>query len=160
MAAHTNTRRGKHLARVAGRNGARVPQGRVRVGGEEVTHTNGRPGRLKAILLGLVAATGAACSGGSSSEAPATTRQLSTYHTTDAGGAILLKDRLGNSIPVGSTTAYSPEKTCGTCHDVEVITEGYHFQQGKGFSNSDIRVADTYNPSKPWLLSDGMYGKW
>jgi hypothetical protein len=37
---------------------------------------------------------------------------------------------------------------------------GYHFQQGKGFSNTDIRVADNYNPTKPWLLSDGMFGKW
>lgn len=86
--------------------------------------------------------------------------KASTYHKTDSAGAVTLKDRAGNPIPVGSTTPYSPEKTCGTCHDTNLITQGYHFQQGKGFSNSDIRVSDNYNAAKPWLLSDGMYGKW
>jgi len=84
----------------------------------------------------------------------------STYHPTDAGGAIPLKDLTGAAITAGSTTPYSPENTCGGCHDTQVITQGYHFQQGKGFSNSDIRVSDTYNTAKPWLLSDGMFGKW
>ena len=84
----------------------------------------------------------------------------STNHTNGAGGQITLKDRLGNPITVGSTAPYSPENTCGGCHDTQVITQGYHFQQGMGFSNSDIRVSDTYNTSKPWLLSDGMFGKW
>jgi hypothetical protein len=85
---------------------------------------------------------------------------LSTHHTTGSEGAIVLRDRQGNPIPVGSTTPYSPERTCGGCHDTAVITQGYHFQQGKGLSNSSIYVADDFNPSKPWLLSDGMYGKW
>ena len=84
----------------------------------------------------------------------------STYHS-DPGGAVTLKDRLNAAIPVGNTTTpFSPEQTCGGCHDTHKITEGYHFQQGKGMSNADIRVSDTYNTAKPWLLSDGMYGKW
>jgi hypothetical protein len=97
---------------------------------------------------------GSAC--GSSSSGPGGDRdgKLTTYHTTDPGGAVVLKDRAGNSLAVGSTTAYSPEATCGGCHDVATITMGYHFQQG-----ADV-VSDTYNPTKSWLLSDGMYGKW
>jgi hypothetical protein len=75
-------------------------------------------------------------------------------------GDIPLKDRTGAQITVDSTVPYSPEQTCGGCHDFDLITMGYHFQQGKGFSNTDIRVADNYNPTKPWLLSDGMFGKW
>jgi len=121
--------------------------------------TNGRPA-LKYVVLGLVASLGAACGGGSKESAASRKGQLTTYHTTDAAGAILLKDRLGGNIAVGSTTPYSPERTCGGCHDFEVITQGYHFQQGKGFSNGQITVSDNYNTSKPWLLSDGMYGKW
>jgi hypothetical protein len=85
---------------------------------------------------------------------------LTTYHTTDPDGVVLLKDRTGAAIPVGSTAFYSPEQTCGGCHDVAKITEGYHFQEGYGYSNTDRYVSDSYNPTKPWLLSDGMYGKW
>lgn len=118
------------------------------------------------LLAGLLAALNAACGGGGTDEAPAnptdTARAaLSTYHTNGgAGGVVPLKDRNGNPIARGSTTPYSPERTCGGCHDVNVITQGYHFQQGKGLSNTAITVSDTYNPAKPWLLSDGMYGKW
>jgi hypothetical protein len=111
------------------------------------------------LLAGLLAALNAACGSGAG-EAPEakptdTSRAaLSTHHTTATGGAVTLRDRLGDPIARGSTTPYSPEKTCGACHVVDVITQGYHFQQGK-----DV-IADNYNPAKPWLLSDGMYGKW
>lgn len=106
------------------------------------------------IALALVAAVGSAC--GSSNSAPSDSREnrLTTYHTTDPAGAVALRDRAGNPVAVGSTVAYSPEQTCGGCHDVGNITLGYHFQQG-----ADV-VSDSYNPTKPWLLSDGMYGKW
>jgi hypothetical protein len=111
------------------------------------------------LLAGLLAALNAACGSGAGevSEAKPTDTSraaLSTHHTTDTGGAVTLRDRLGAPIARGSTTPYSPEKTCGACHVVDVITQGYHFQQGK-----DV-VADNYNPAKPWLLSDGMFGKW
>ncbi len=117
------------------------------------------------LLAGLLAALSAACgsAGGGADEAKpeeASREALSTHHTTDAAGAVPLRDRLGNAIARGSTTPYSPEKTCGGCHDTSVITQGYHFQQGKGLSNTAIMVSDAYNPAKPWLLSDGMYGKW
>jgi hypothetical protein len=80
-----------------------------------------------------------------------------THHATTAD--IILKDGGGNPIARGSTTPYSPEQTCGGCHDVATITQGYHFQQGRTNADGTMRVSDAFNPKKPWLLSDGMYGK-
>lgn len=119
---------------------------------------------LGACVLALSAALMSACgasparSGGGGEVTAA--KPMSTFHATNTGGAIPLRDRNGNFIAPGSTTPYSPERTCGGCHDTSVITEGYHFQQGKGLSNTSIYVSDAYNPARPWLLSDGMYGKW
>jgi hypothetical protein len=50
---------------------------------------------------------------------------------------------------------YSPRQTCGTsnCHNYDQITKGYHFQQGWE------KVKDDFNKKKPWVLSDGMMGK-
>jgi hypothetical protein len=48
---------------------------------------------------------------------------------------------------------YSPRQTCGACHNYDEITKGYHFQQGWD------KIKDDYNPKKPWVLSDGMLGK-
>ena len=48
---------------------------------------------------------------------------------------------------------YSPRQTCGGCHNYDQITKGYHFQQGWD------RVKDDFNKKKPWVLSDGMMGK-
>jgi hypothetical protein len=140
---------------------------RRRVNGGTVKPIHERATGRPVLLAGLLAALNAACGSGAG-EAPAkpTDRSraaLSTYHT-DGGaggdGVVTLRDRSGNPIARGSTTPYSPERTCGGCHDVDVITQGYHFQQGKGLSNTAITVSDTYNPARPWLLSDGMFGKW
>lgn len=48
---------------------------------------------------------------------------------------------------------YSTRQTCGACHDYDKITKGYHFQQGWD------RIKDDFNKKKPWVLSDGMMGK-
>ena len=48
---------------------------------------------------------------------------------------------------------YSPRQTCGACHNYDEITKGYHFQQGWD------RIKDDFNPKRPWVLSDGMLGK-
>ncbi len=48
---------------------------------------------------------------------------------------------------------YSSRQTCGACHDYNKITRGYHFQQGWD------RIKDGYSKDKPWVLSDGMLGK-
>jgi hypothetical protein len=48
---------------------------------------------------------------------------------------------------------YSTRQTCGACHNYDQITKGYHFQQGWN------RIKDDFNQKKPWVLSDGMMGK-
>ncbi len=48
---------------------------------------------------------------------------------------------------------YSPRQTCGACHNYDEITKGFHFQQGWD------RIRDDYSRAKPWVLSDGMMGK-
>jgi|UniRef100_A0A7C5ALL1 hypothetical protein len=48
---------------------------------------------------------------------------------------------------------YSPRQTCGTCHNYEEITKGFHFQQGWD------KIRDNFSLDKPWVLSDGMMGK-
>jgi hypothetical protein len=48
---------------------------------------------------------------------------------------------------------FSTRKTCGACHDYELITKGFHFQQGWE------KISDTYDEEMPWVLSDGMMGK-
>jgi hypothetical protein len=48
---------------------------------------------------------------------------------------------------------YSPRQTCGACHNYDEITKGFHFQQGWD------RIKDDFNQKKPWVLSDGMLGK-
>ena len=70
---------------------------------------------------------------------------------------IFLRDENGNIInPVkglNDHVPYSPEKTCGRCHDYKEITEGYHFTQGKG-EKMTKEFAATY----PWCTSPGQYG--
>ncbi|MEW6658900.1 MAG: hypothetical protein AB1424_09590 [Thermodesulfobacteriota bacterium] len=48
---------------------------------------------------------------------------------------------------------YSTRQTCGACHNYDQITKGYHFQQGWN------RIKDDFSKQKPWVLSDGMLGK-
>lgn len=48
---------------------------------------------------------------------------------------------------------YSPKKTCGACHDYDLITSAYHFQQGKNEGLRPELVA-----AYPWMLSPGQYG--
>jgi hypothetical protein len=50
---------------------------------------------------------------------------------------------------------YSPRQTCGACHNYDEVTKGYHFQQGWN------KVSYDYGEKKkrPWVLSDGMLGK-
>ena len=58
--------------------------------------------------------------------------------------------------PVAGANAddpYSPRQTCGACHNYALITEGYHFMQGKGEPLSP-RLESLYR----WVLSPGDYG--
>ncbi len=48
---------------------------------------------------------------------------------------------------------YSPKQTCGRCHDYELITSGFHFQQGK-----DEAPLDKQAERMQWVSSPGNYG--
>jgi hypothetical protein len=93
------------------------------------------------------------------SDTKGTDEGLTTYHSNPTNPPIVLRALSGQPIARGSTTPYSPERTCGGCHAVDVVTRGYHFQQGRTDATNQIVVSDTFNPAKPWLLSAGMYGK-
>ena len=68
-----------------------------------------------------------------------------------------LLDESGQVIdPVHGTNAsapYSPKQTCGACHDYDTITEGFHFQQGRG-EKPTAEQAERYQ----WVSSPGNYG--
>lgn len=103
------------------------------------------------MAIGLAAIVLEGCGGGSS-----TPPGPAMDHTN-----ILLKDRFGNNITVASTEPYSPRKTCGACHDIDTIANGYHFQQGRTNAAGAIQMADDFfGDNRAWLKSDGMYGKW
>ncbi|HAJ27454.1 MAG TPA: hypothetical protein DCG53_09470, partial [Syntrophus sp. (in: bacteria)] len=69
---------------------------------------------------------------------------------------VWLKNEQGDRISPRENSAdpYSPRKTCGGCHNYNLITSGYHFQQGFD------QMSDRYDAKRPWLLSPGMFGKW
>ena len=73
---------------------------------------------------------------------------------------VVLMDHDGNKIVTDSQVPYSPKQTCGECHDYDLITNAYHFQQGRTDADGNIIVRDDLDPKNPWLISRGMYGKW
>lgn len=68
-----------------------------------------------------------------------------------------LKDEKGNIInPVSGENAanpYSPKQTCGSCHDYDKITQGYHFQQG-----ADENAKGKLKERVQWASTPGNYG--
>ena len=58
---------------------------------------------------------------------------------------ILLKDHQGYAIQLTSTEPYSPRETCGACHDVDEIANGYHFQQGRTDATGALVMKDDFN---------------
>lgn len=73
---------------------------------------------------------------------------------------VALKGYDGKELSTGSQEPYSPKQTCGECHEYEDITNGYHFQQGRTDGDGHVTISDSFNAKKPWLKSDGMFGKW
>jgi hypothetical protein len=73
---------------------------------------------------------------------------------------LILKGYDGSPLTFESKIPYSPKKTCGGCHDYSLITNGYHFQQGRTDGAGKIIISDTFDPKYPWNLSSGMYGKY
>jgi predicted membrane channel-forming protein YqfA (hemolysin III family) len=70
-----------------------------------------------------------------------------------------LRDESGAEIDpvheINASVPYSPKQTCGTtgCHDYALITEGFHFTQGKG-ETLPPEYASRYN----WVSFPGNYG--
>ncbi len=78
---------------------------------------------------------------------------------TSSHQKIVLRGFDGTPLTLDGKIPYSPKKTCGACHDYNLITRGYHFQQGRTDGTGKIVVSDTYDSTYPWNLSSGMYGK-
>lgn len=119
-----------------------------------------------ALLLGTMIA-GCGGGGGSTSGSATGTGSGAGGGTGLPGGVevwhqrISLKDSKGNAIQAGATTPYSPRKTCGGCHNVDTIANGYHFQQGRTSSAGAIEVRNDYfADGRAYVRSSGMYGKW
>ncbi|WP_449243863.1 multiheme c-type cytochrome [Desulfobacca acetoxidans] len=68
-----------------------------------------------------------------------------------------LRDEQGRIIDpvhgINNKVPYSPRQTCGACHNYQLITEGFHFTQGKGEALPK-EYADRYN----WVMFPGNYG--
>lgn len=74
---------------------------------------------------------------------------------------VALKDRFGQVLTADAVEPYSPRQTCGGCHDVDEIANGYHFQQGRTDIHGNIVVKpDYFKDGREFLRSAGMYGKW
>ncbi len=112
---------------------------------------------LRLLALALVpGALVAGCSGGGGGDG--SVQQQAINRTGIHGGSFVpLRDSAGAFITAASTAPYSPDETCGRCHDTATISAGYHFQQGRRAMM--LSQLDSFS-TKKWLLSDGMYGKW
>jgi len=70
-----------------------------------------------------------------------------------------LRDEQGNIIDprnsINASAPYSPKQTCGTsgCHNYDLITEGFHFTQGKG-----EKLPAEYAARYGWVKYPGNYG--
>lgn len=103
-------------------------------------------GVLLLLAVGLVA-----CNNSSSSN-----KKKASAHAD-----VVLLDRFGVPMAPDSIKPYSPRKTCGFCHDIDMIANGYHFQQGRTIQKGVVVVKDDYfNDGRDFLKSAGMYGKW
>jgi hypothetical protein len=70
-----------------------------------------------------------------------------------------LLDTEGNLITADSTKPFSGRQTCGQCHDIDTITNGYHFQQGRTDSDGNVIVKDDFfEDGRFWLRSPGRMG--
>jgi hypothetical protein len=68
-----------------------------------------------------------------------------------------LYDEDGNIINptkgINADKPYSPRQTCSKCHDYDKITQGFHFQQGKGEDPDSVMKARFQ-----WVSTPGNYG--
>ena len=107
-----------------------------------------RPNLGLALLAALAIPLGTACSDSSGGGGKA--------HQN-----VALLDRLGNPLTASSTEPFSPRLTCGGCHDIDAIANGYHFQQGRTDSAGNfVMKEDYFGDGRSFVQSAGMYGKW
>jgi len=72
---------------------------------------------------------------------------------------ISLIDRFGVPIVVGSTEPYSPRQSCQACHDLDLITNAYHFQQGRTDPVGVVHMQDDFfGDGRSYIRSPGMHG--
>lgn len=103
-----------------------------------------------ASLAGLLAL--AACGGGDG-EVPFSPRPGPVMDHTN----IVLRDAAGNPLTAASTEPYSPRQTCGACHDMDEIANGYHLQQGRTSAAGAVQTDDDFfGDGRDFLKSDGM----
>jgi len=72
-----------------------------------------------------------------------------------------LRDYAGNAITAESTAPYSGRHTCGACHDIDEISNGFLFQHGRTDLARNIVTKDDYfNDGRFWIKGPGRYGVW
>ncbi len=80
---------------------------------------------------------------------------------TPAHEPVALVDIDGNVITADSTQPFSGRQTCGPCHDIDAITNGYHFQQGRTDSDGHVIIKDDFfEDGRFWMRSPGRMGVW
>jgi hypothetical protein len=81
---------------------------------------------------------------------PAPSGVCPPFHLRDETGKII--DPVNN---INAGKPYSPKQTCGAtgCHDYNKITEGFHFNQGKGEKPTEDMLKRCI-----WVTSPGNYG--
>jgi len=107
---------------------------------------------VQCLLTGLIVASllpmASAAQGGRSTRVTTGGDVCPPFNLRDERGQII-DPRHG----INANAPYSPKQTCGACHDYSKITQGYHFQQGRGEKPS-AEMAQRY----PWISSPGNYG--
>lgn len=72
-----------------------------------------------------------------------------------------LRDYAGNVITVTSSVPYSGRRTCGDCHDIDEIANGFLFQHGRTDLVGSIVMQDDYfGDGRFWIKGPGRYGVW
>ncbi len=74
---------------------------------------------------------------------------------------IPLMDAHGSVLTTDSTAPYSGRQTCGGCHDVDRIANGFIHQQGRTDAAGNIVMHDDFlGDGRSWVRGGGMYGRW
>ena len=90
-----------------------------------------------------------------------TIREILEVDTAGYHDNVVLKDVLGDPIALDSTAPYNGRQTCGGvgCHDIDAITNGMHFQQGRTDSAGNVVMKDDFfEDGQFWNQSPGRYG--